>query len=303
MNLKCAWLVHPKVKASVKTYLHNPFRYEQFVLHQAGEQELSGGRCTIASGDGFELGTLMLTTDEVRIDCSRRLNVNELLFLPPHTEVNLDVSGKAKFGFVRFSLIDWEGAHPLSVLQQIAGWQVAPNNTKEAGSGETLTRLLSETMKHNKYTYLLAGSYLNQLLVTIARYALPSQSEADPAIDDSANYRINTRREIAEQALSYIDNQFMELRDLREIAKTIGYSYSYVSHVFRDEMGISLQSYYTNKKLKKAMQMLASNRQSVTRVAELLRYQSIHSFSKAFKKFSGLTPTEFQQQYERKISI
>lgn len=285
--------------ASVSNCLLNPVRYDQCILHQAGEKLLFNGSYTIASGNYFEIGTLLFKSEEVLFQYGERCQVHDLLFLFPNTRVNLDVRGKAKYGFVKLSLKRTEDIQAFSALHQTNSFSVTIHNSHHICNGEILTRLLYETMEQNAYSHLLVGSYLNQLLVTVSRSIMQVNQEEEPKKEGVSSQRISARNEIVRQALTYIDNQYLELRDMREVAQRIGYSYSYVAQVFKEEMGISLQAYYTNKKLKKAMQMLAQKHKSVTQVAELLQYQSIHSFSKAFKKLTGLTPTEFQQQYEQ----
>jgi len=71
-----------------------------------------------------------------------------------------------------------------------------------------------------------------------------------------------------------------------------------LSHVFRTEIGVSLQSYWNRRRIMYAMKLLQTGETS-TRIAEKLHYQSVHSFSKAFKKIAGLSPSEYRQLYGR----
>lgn len=66
----------------------------------------------------------------------------------------------------------------------------------------------------------------------------------------------------------YLEERSFSLKELREVADVLGYSYSYLSHVFREEMGMSLQSYYSRIKVRKAMEAVRKTDATVTRVAE-----------------------------------
>ncbi|MDQ1910275.1 helix-turn-helix transcriptional regulator [Paenibacillus sp. GD4] len=126
--------------------------------------------------------------------------------------------------------------------------------------------------------------------------------ERSDAVTDAAWSRgplVNSsggKKDIALRAAWYLEERSFSLKELREVADVLGYSYSYLSHVFREEMGMSLQSYYSRIKVRKAMELLRKTDATVTRVAELLHYQSIHSFSKAFKRQTGQSPSEYQLQ-------
>ena len=49
-----------------------------------------------------------------------------------------------------------------------------------------------------------------------------------------------------------------------------------------------------NKKLEYAAQLLEENNVSPTEIAALIGYESIHSFSKAFKKRFGMSPVHYK---------
>ena len=47
------------------------------------------------------------------------------------------------------------------------------------------------------------------------------------------------------------------------------------------------------------MRLLKNNDLSITEIAEMLQYQSINSFSKAFRKNIGISPSEYQVLYSK----
>ena len=291
--------LHSCLDKGVAASSQDPFHHEYFTLHQADRRTLQSGNHSLISGSCFELGTISSAIGEVWLDGHGRLHSQEIVLLPPNSEIHMHVRGEAAdYVFIKLSVHDDEAERLFPQLHRITQAFVIPQPVNGGAGGEVLVRLLQETASEHMYSHLLISSYMNQLLVTVSRHLIQSKDADD--IEEGPIRKVQTRRDLARQALMYIDHQYMQIKDLREIAQMMGYSYSYVSHIFREEVGISLQAYYTNKKIKRAMHMLAKNRHSVTRVAEMLQYQSIHSFSKAFKRFTGLTPTEYQQLYELK---
>ena len=79
-----------------------------------------------------------------------------------------------------------------------------------------------------------------------------------------------------------------------EIADRLNYSYSHLSYIFSNEIGMSLQTYYNQKRIDTAERLLRETTMSINDIALKLRYQSIHSFSKAFKKVTGMAPSQYR---------
>lgn len=80
---------------------------------------------------------------------------------------------------------------------------------------------------------------------------------------------------------------------LDEIAAKVFFSKTYVKQVFARQMHESVMQFYTRLKMEEAKRLLSENKLSVTQIAYLLRFNSIHYFSRAFKKYENLSPTEY----------
>ena len=97
----------------------------------------------------------------------------------------------------------------------------------------------------------------------------------------------------------YVDNHIFELKDIRSISDTLGYSYSYLSHLFRNKTGMTLQKYINYKKVEKSLELLKYGSMSVTQVAQRLNYETVQSFSKAFRRTMGFPPSEYVKKQRR----
>ena len=95
--------------------------------------------------------------------------------------------------------------------------------------------------------------------------------------------------------IQYMDTHMENLIDLAELGQIFGYSYTYISSRFTERMEESLKRYYTRRRFEKAREYL-SNGESVTKVAEMVGYKSIHAFSRAFHKEVGMSPKEYKEQ-------
>jgi AraC-like DNA-binding protein len=119
----------------------------------------------------------------------------------------------------------------------------------------------------------------------------------------SFEYRNDSSKIIIFNIINYIDTNLGNISELSQIASSLGYSYPYLSRVFTSETGSTIQDYYDKKRFEKAIELLENSNFNVTRISEYLGYQSIHSFSRAFHKRFGISPTEWQHHKEYKNHI
>lgn len=107
---------------------------------------------------------------------------------------------------------------------------------------------------------------------------------------------LSNAEELCYQLMYYIDTHIYSLEKLDELSKTFSYNYSYLSALFKKTTGDSLQRYFQNRKIKTAKLLLAEGKLKAVEIAELLRYGSLYSFSKAFKSACGVSPKYFRAE-------
>ncbi|MCM0647582.1 AraC family transcriptional regulator [Clostridium swellfunianum] len=162
--------------------------------------------------------------------------------------------------------------------------------------GESFLYALNELSNANEFSELMIESCLNKILIK----TLTSLSNIENPIYKFNNI-LGTKKELIYNTISYIDYNIFKIKKLKQISNSLGYSYSHLSHTFKEEIGVTLQEYFLNKRIQKAKELLIEKNQSVSEVAETLSYQSIHSFSKAFKNAVGVSPAAFQRNKSIKI--
>ena len=78
-----------------------------------------------------------------------------------------------------------------------------------------------------------------------------------------------------------------------EIAFHIGVSPNYLTKSFSACLGVSLHQYIIMMRMEKAQKLLLNGKENITEVAQKLGYSNIFVFSKAFKRYSGVSPSYF----------
>lgn len=81
---------------------------------------------------------------------------------------------------------------------------------------------------------------------------------------------------------------------VRELQRLVNLNRQYMSTMFRERAGVSLQQYIIGNRMEKAKLLLRYS--SVTETAELCDYANVYAFSKAFKKTVGISPREYRMQ-------
>jgi len=78
------------------------------------------------------------------------------------------------------------------------------------------------------------------------------------------------------------------------ISAALHKDYSYISHLFSEVEGTTIEKFYINQKIEKAKELLAYDEKSLSEIAWQLGYSSTAHLSAQFKKVTGLTPSHFR---------
>ena len=110
---------------------------------------------------------------------------------------------------------------------------------------------------------------------------------------NSAKYLPSEKLEKIAPALDYIAKNYNTPVRNEELAEIAGLSTVYFRKLFAEVMGSSPIAYVHALRIKKAKEMLKSDYGSITDIAQSLGYPNIYDFSRAFKKYTGVSPTKY----------
>lgn len=82
---------------------------------------------------------------------------------------------------------------------------------------------------------------------------------------------------------------------LDEIAEKVGLNASYLSSLFKQETGETFVQYRIRKRMERAKQLLSIPHYRITEVSFEVGYADHPHFTKTFKKYTGLTPSEYRE--------
>ncbi len=95
----------------------------------------------------------------------------------------------------------------------------------------------------------------------------------------------------------YISKNYRnELLSVKDISDHVFLSTSYVCTFFKNETGQTLNQYLTQYRMEKAKQLLADPRYKITDISSKVGYSDSNYFGKSFKKYCGLSPSEYRER-------
>lgn len=99
-----------------------------------------------------------------------------------------------------------------------------------------------------------------------------------------------------EKAKDYIYKHLHNV-ELHQVWEETNLNGDYLCRLFRQQEGCSLENYILREKIRQAKELLQYSDDKIQEIAEYLSFSSQSSFSKSFKKETGMTPKEYRNRY------
>lgn len=158
-----------------------------------------------------------------------------------------------------------------------------------------LEKLLSEKNQTLCYSNDLIICYLKEFIIKLIR-SIKLEHSIIPLDTDIQN---NIENSIINTTLEYIHKHIYQKITIPEVASIIPISSSYLSKIFKKQMKLTIVDYITNYRLAKGKEMIRDSKYNFTEISNILGYNSVHYFSKQFKKCYGISPTEYSKSIKQ----
>lgn len=86
------------------------------------------------------------------------------------------------------------------------------------------------------------------------------------------------------------------------LSEKLNYDYNYLSNLFSEVKGITIEHFIIAHKIERAKELLIYNELTLTQIAEKLHYTNVAHLSNQFKKVTGLTPTFFKNMKHKRLT-
>ena len=153
-----------------------------------------------------------------------------------------------------------------------------------------VTKLIEELSNDNLYSNDLSLCYLKELIIQMLRLD-NSHFHSKPTTHMQQTYE----NELLNDILLYIDDNIYEKISVSTLCEHFCISTSMLHSLFRKNMNNTAKNYINELKLSKSKELIRNSTHTLSEISEMLGFSSIHYFSKKFKSYFNISPTEYSK--------
>lgn len=86
------------------------------------------------------------------------------------------------------------------------------------------------------------------------------------------------------------------------LSKQLRSEYSALSKLFSESTGITIEKYFILQKIERIKELLFYDEMSLSEIADMMNYSSVAYLSTQFKNITGMTPSQFKTQKNKKLT-
>jgi len=119
-------------------------------------------------------------------------------------------------------------------------------------------------------------------------------------IDDTKSQLIEKIKTLVIELIRYKKEETIKVNYSAYIESKLNRDYTYLSNLFSDVTGVTIEKYFINQKIERVKELLVYDELTLSEIAFELGYSSAPALSAQFKKVTGLTPKHFRQIKDNK---
>jgi len=112
-------------------------------------------------------------------------------------------------------------------------------------------------------------------------------------VTESSNIKV-THKDMS-GLIEYIDKHYAEEIYLGNMAEKLNTSPKYLSRIVKEQLGVNFSQYVAGVRIQKAKQLLVGTNKTVNEIMELTGFTMRNTFIRTFRKFEGVTPSEYRK--------
>jgi AraC-like DNA-binding protein len=152
----------------------------------------------------------------------------------------------------------------------------------------TFAKNISLTMPYSQNLIL---SNFHEIIIRLFQY---DYFEIDEATQPTESHQ-HFQDELLEKILDYIDNMVFQPITITDLCSKFSVSRSSLQTLFKNNLNTSPKKYINELKLSKSKQLIKENKYTISEIAFMLGFNSIHYFSRSFTQHYEISPSEYAQ--------
>ncbi len=118
-------------------------------------------------------------------------------------------------------------------------------------------------------------------------------------MDDKKSILIERIKNVIIEMIHYSD-ELPKMNYSDHISQKLGYNYTYLSNIFSEVKGITIQQFIIIHKIEKVKELLLYDELNLSQIAYKLHYSSVAHLSGQFKKITGLSASYYKSLKQKR---
>lgn len=263
------------------TYAGMDMLYGPYVLYQIGDLSCEAGYQTFEHEQAvYEITYVLSGTGAFYVDDTvYTMQKGDLLLVRKgqmHNIISAEIE-PLRFFYLGFDFVEPIVNEKIAQLKSFFDTNEQVQFHNAVSLQDTFMRVLSEFISDDVLSNLLIEAYMQEIICGV--YRIFSRKFYKNYLLSGSN---NSDEKLVYDVINYIDVHLESMENLSALSAEFGYSYTHIAQKFSAFTGESLKSYHTKRRFEKSNEYLRQG-YSVTKVAELMGFKSIHAFSRAYK--------------------
>lgn len=166
-------------------------------------------------------------------------------------------------------------------------------------SGYDYFSYAQRALKYGVTDYLLKPISLDDLYEALVnareiiykkRSVISRNSDIENAIDVSTDEAIKDSTVV--EMIRFVKDNYQDKISISDLSKKLAYSESMLNRKFKKEVHITFNEYLNRYRINKAIELLKNSDYNITEISYMCGYSSAKYFSRVFKKYLGISPSD-----------
>lgn len=203
---------------------------------------------------------------------------------PYHERILLEIRGEEFRPFMSALMLDFDG-----FFREHSG-VMELNRDEQLTVEGILFAMMGELKERKEGCEAMVKMELARLLIFAHRKAHDSTDKVKPVMLQSSKHQK------VHEVVEYIAKNCETAQSLEDLSKRFYVSKCYLSRIFKEVTGFTVNEFINVQRVKKAQQMLTETDEAITEIAHKLGYESVTYFEKVFKRYSEDSPLKYRKK-------